>query len=286
MKRTFVPLALAAIAIGSWTTTAIAQNPSRPNPGNTSPAGPPINPSAGGTGGLGNTGAGQGGDTARPGTTAAPAAAPGAIQDNRNAQGQSNSATQSSGDHQLAAWLLTDNHGEVALAKYASEHSKSDDVRKFAKQMIDDHGDFISKLEKFSGSSDARGSSDSRGSAPQATSSTKQPVNQVSASGASPQPLNAGHGVDFVQVKQELGKQCQESAMKELQHKEGSEFDKCYVGMQISMHMQMLDTLKVFKNHASPEMASVLDKGRDTTESHLEHAKKLMKELEGKTASK
>jgi len=273
-RPTLVPLALAALAIGCWTTTAIAQN-TRPNQGNTAPAGPPTNPSVGGTGGVGTTGAPQAGETPRPGT-----AAPTATQDNR-AQPQANSATQSSSaDHQLAAWLLTDNHGEVALAKYASEHCKSDDVRKFAKQMIDDHGDFISKLEKFSGSGS------SQASASQASSDVRQPVTQVSATGTSPQPLNAGNGVNFVQVKQELGKQCQDSAMKELQHKEGSEFDKCYVGMQIAMHMQMLDTLKVFKNHASPEMASLLDKGRDTTESHLDHAKKLMKELEGKTASK
>jgi len=272
-RPTLVPLALAAIAIGCWTTTAIAQN-TRPNPGNTSPAGPPVNPAAGGTGGIPAAAPGQSGDTTRPGT----ATAPNATQGDRTAQPQINTAAQSSGDHQLATWLLTDNRGEVALAKHASEHSKNEDVKKFAKQMIEDHNDFISKLEKLAGTSEPRSSTS------QATAA-KQPATQVSATAASPQPLATG-SIDFVQIKQELAKQCGESAMKELQEKQGTEFDKCYVGMQIGMHMQMLDTLKVFKNHASPELASLLDKGRETTEMHLDHAKKLMKELDGKTASK
>src|SRR4051812_31356156 len=49
-------------------------------------------------------------------------------------------------------------------------------------------------------------------------------------------------------------------------------------------HMHMADTLKVFRKHASPEFAKLLDDGLKTTESHLNHAKALAKNLERERA--
>ena len=47
------------------------------------------------------------------------------------------------------------------------------------------------------------------------------------------------------------------------------------------MHMQMLDTLKVFSRYASPELDQLIEKGEETTQSHLDHAKKIIASLEG-----
>lgn len=42
----------------------------------------------------------------------------------------------------------------------------------------------------------------------------------------------------------------------------------------------MLDTLKVFGNHATGELAQLISQGEATTQSHLEHAKQIMQMLE------
>jgi hypothetical protein len=44
--------------------------------------------------------------------------------------------------------------------------------------------------------------------------------------------------------------------------------------------MHVLATLEVFRNQASPDLASVLDKGIETTKSHLEMAQKIAQSLE------
>ena len=49
--------------------------------------------------------------------------------------------------------------------------------------------------------------------------------------------------------------------------------------------MEMLDTLKVSRKHASPELQAVLQKGEQTTKQHLEHAERLAKQVEKETGT-
>jgi predicted outer membrane protein len=84
----------------------------------------------------------------------------------------------------------------------------------------------------------------------------------------------------FEQIKLELADTCLESAQRALQEEKGAEFDKCYMGMQIGAHMKMIDTLKVFEKHSSPELQQVLRKGEQTAQKHLDQAKKLMKDVD------
>jgi predicted outer membrane protein len=85
-------------------------------------------------------------------------------------------------------------------------------------------------------------------------------------------------GFDIVSLKHELGEKCLASTKDMLKEKEGAEFDKCYMGQQLMAHMQMLDTLKVFKRHADGQFADLIQNGIGTTEDHLRHAKKLVKQ--------
>jgi hypothetical protein len=55
--------------------------------------------------------------------------------------------------------------------------------------------------------------------------------------------------------------------------------------MQIMKHMEAIDTMKVFKEHGSDEFAQVLDEGICTAQTHLDHAKQIMKQVEGEAAS-
>ena len=48
---------------------------------------------------------------------------------------------------------------------------------------------------------------------------------------------------------------------------------------------EAIDTMKVLKEHGSDEFAQTLDEGIRTAQTHLDHAKQLMKQLEGAAAS-
>lgn len=81
-------------------------------------------------------------------------------------------------------------------------------------------------------------------------------------------------------IEKELAEECLKSAKEKLQSKSGEEFDKCFVGMQIAMHMHMKDKLTVFQRHTSGELAQLLSEGQKTTEEHMAKAEELMKALE------
>jgi len=94
------------------------------------------------------------------------------------------------------------------------------------------------------------------------------------------QPFN------WVTIHREVADQCLQSAKKELGQKEGNEFDKCYIGMQVAAHMKMVDELKVLTNHASGQHQQDLEQSLKTTEHHLSEARKIMEEIKDKPDQK
>lgn len=217
--------------------------------------------------------------------------------------GQANQRTESRADAQLAACLVVDNQNEVALAKLAQEHGQSQQVKRFAEQLIEDHGQLLTKLQRFAGPGqpgEGRGQRRTEGAErrdPAQPNQENQPADRATADrpAAADQPrdpgtpraggVQRGGQLDFVAIKREIGQQCLQSARKELQAKEGAEFDMCFMGMQIMGHMHALDTMKVFKQHASPELAQTLDEGIRTATAHLEHAKEIGKQLHNQAVS-
>ena len=86
---------------------------------------------------------------------------------------------------------------------------------------------------------------------------------------------------NFLAIKQQVSQKALELTKKDLEKKEGVEFDKCFVGEQIGAHTWVLATLEVFKDQQiSPDLRSVVEKGIQTTQEHLDHAKKLADNLE------
>ena len=198
-------------------------------------------------------------------------------------------------DWQIAEWLSVDNQGEVALAEIAEQQASDKDVKKFAQQMLDEHTEFLQKLQRLTGvgrgeprqgqpGQGQQGQARPEGQVRQGQAPQRQPQQgQFQPGQIQPQRGRPQQGLDLVMLKHQLGEQCRQSASRELQRKDGSEFDKCYMGMQIGMHMQMLDTLKVMSRYASQELDQLIEEGEKTTESHLEHAKKIMASLEGRS---
>jgi predicted outer membrane protein len=190
-----------------------------------------------------------------------------------------------SADSQLAACLIVDNQGEIALGKLAEQKAKDKDVKDFGEKMVQDHTQFMQQLERFASTQGQKGN---LGANPQ---SANEAVQQQAAGntdralpGAMTQPMG-GQGLNFVALKQEIGQKCLQMTQGDLEKKDASQFDKCYIGQQIGAHVQVLATLEVFRNQASPELASVLDKGIETTNSHLEHAKKIAESLDQQASS-
>jgi predicted outer membrane protein len=211
-------------------------------------------------------------------------------------------------DEFIASCLILENQNEIAAAKLAQQHAKSSDIKSFAQEMEKDHSQFISELAKFAKEDFKNRKTENRGSesASGATSRNDQPsatnraANANPARGGEARPAagtpatgtpattvaagaaqNRGEDVlqTQLQIKHEIADQCLNSASRELNSKKGAEFDECYIGMQIGMHMKMIDELKVLERHVSPQLKSTLSDGRQTAENHLEKAKKLHKDL-------
>lgn len=89
----------------------------------------------------------------------------------------------------------------------------------------------------------------------------------------------------MLQIKQEITQACLNTLKQELGAKSESEFDRCFVGYQVHAHLRMVDTLKVFERHASPELAQLINEGLQSTQMHLKTAKQLLAKYDNSGAS-
>lgn len=173
-------------------------------------------------------------------------------------------------DARLAACLSVSNQNEVALAQLAQQRAESNEVKQFAEMLQQDHSKMLQTLRQYTGERQA------------AQDARQEPARQGEQLVRTPQSPHNGvqrGPLDLVSLSREIGAQCLQSARQELDQKRGSEFDQCYLGMQIAAHMQVIDTMIVFKNHASANLRETLDGGIKTARHHLEKAKELAKTL-------
>lgn len=207
-------------------------------------------------------------------------------------------------DRILASWVMVANNNEVALAQMAQQGAQDREVKDFAAMLVQDHGEFGRKLQRWSsvrpetgagitdptgrtggGRRDAddtgRTGSDTTGTG--GTGTTGNPGDPTSAAG---RPRDASgtrtttDRIDHIALLQELGRKHLASAQKALREKQGADYDRCFVQMQVMAHVGLLDKLEVFANHASPELKKELQGCQDKVKSHLEKAKQLAKRLE------
>jgi len=93
-------------------------------------------------------------------------------------------------------------------------------------------------------------------------------------------------GLDWINVKKQIGQQCLTSVRQELSQKSASEFDQCFMGQQISAHMKVVDELKVLRNYASHDLQQTLDKELQTAQHHLQMAKQIEQKLKGSSSER
>ena len=68
--------------------------------------------------------------------------------------------------------------------------------------------------------------------------------------------------------------------------KEGDEFDKCFVGLQVAKHAGMQSMLTVLQRHATGKLQGIIEDGLDKNAQHMEVAVNLMEQLAANDSSK
>ncbi len=191
-------------------------------------------------------------------------------------------------DAMLATHLMLDGQKQIAVSKVAAQRAQNKAVKEFAAAEIKEHQDFKQKLEAIGLKplvmiSHAQDDSQTTpGDKKQAPATNAQDPTNPQGQGASGQAGPQGspvHGI--LQVRKELAEQCTVSIVNMLNKKEEAKFDKAYIGTQLTAHMELWDTVQVFKKHASPDLRRVLEEAHPVIEQHLQRLHQIMGELEG-----
>jgi putative membrane protein len=154
-------------------------------------------------------------------------------------------------DQEIANCVHGEASNEIEIAKLAQQKAQSEEVRKFAEQMVRDHTPGAQEMQRLAGN----------------LASHTQPKRE------------SDGGLDWVAVKNQIGQECLKSVKQELSQKSGAEFDHCFMGQQIAAHMKVVDELKVLRNYASQDLQQKLDKELQTAQQHLQHAKQIEQRL-------
>ncbi|MBX3448258.1 MAG: DUF4142 domain-containing protein [Planctomycetaceae bacterium] len=202
-------------------------------------------------------------------------------------------------DQMLATCVAIDNKAEVALAEFGASQTQNDKVKEFARMLVTDHQQFLQKLQQYAPSSDQirfteeRASTSANSNVEQAAGTARRDARVQQTAGneedrarpnreerqANRAERRTGTEIDPVQLHRELAEQCLADTKQMLTESKNKNFDECFVGHQIAMHGAMISKLKVLERHSSDELAQILADGRKTSQSHLDKAEQLMKEL-------
>ncbi len=185
-------------------------------------------------------------------------------------QATSHEKKTNTGDGYLAAWLMVYNKNEIELARIAQQRAQNPEVKQFAQKMIDEHDQVGQKLRPYA----ALIGPDGRPTAAGETTEPGQP--QEASSGR----VDVSKYLDHTAMIQELSNQRLESARKELEEKQGAEFDRCFVNMMVYAHMEMNDTMTVFERHASATLKNLIHEGQKVATAHFDLAQELSKRLD------
>lgn len=178
--------------------------------------------------------------------------------------------------------------GEIELAKLAKDNASSDQVKKFADQMIKDHQNADDQVMAFAKAHnvdlDAM-HADTAGAqrAPPGAPGTRMDENNSRAVGSATgeyanQTAMGGSGTagdPHAQAKAE-----HRASLEKLRSLKGAEFDKEFVRVMIKDHQMALDHLTSAKSQINdPEYVSLIDKLTPTLKQHLTMAQKLQDSL-------
>jgi putative membrane protein len=147
-------------------------------------------------------------------------------------------------DPQIAAIVVTANQVDIDAGELAKSKSQTDEVKRFAQQMVVDH----SSVNK-------------------SATDLAQKLKLTPASNATSQSLQQGGNQNLAKLKK----------------LDGAAFDRAYIEHEVAYHQQVLDALDktLIPSANNTELKALLVKVRPAFAAHLEHAKQLQATLGG-----
>jgi predicted outer membrane protein len=185
-------------------------------------------------------------------------------------------------DQAIATCLALGNQEEVALAQFAQDRLQSEEAKQFAEMMIQQHQAALEKLNRLvpqvaavslQGQPGAGADRPAAGQ-PGATPRSGQPGAATPTAGA---PSGQHSTLTALQVR--MAQECLNLTQRELEEKQGAEFDHCYIGQQVGAHIGMLAKLRGSREFASPQLQAFIQEAEQTVQQHLDHAKELAEKL-------
>jgi putative membrane protein len=175
----------------------------------------------------------------------------------------------------IAGCLLSKNQAEVEMAEFAQQKAEAPEVKEFAQKMVQDHGKLVQQLQKLAGSQ----TGDRAG-----TTATRDTAGQNAADqSTTDRTADKNSAVDqLLAMERQITERCTQMAREELEQKQGAEFDKCYMTAQIGGHMHMLAALEVIQQQGPEQLQQIAQQAQPQVQKHLDHAKQIVKQLEGK----
>jgi predicted outer membrane protein len=178
----------------------------------------------------------------------------------------------------IASCLLAKNKTEVEFAKLAQQQSQNPEVKQFAQMLAQDHSQLVQKLQSLAGEQSA-----ARRPGLNETSQAPDAAGQIDASSRPGQDVAGQNDAlhQLAALEKQIGERCKQNLREELEQKQGAEFDKCYVGSQIAGHMESVAKLEVLQQQGPDQIKQLAQQALPKVQQHLDHAKQLMKQLEG-----
>ena len=152
-------------------------------------------------------------------------------------------------DPQIATVALTAHQIDVDRGKLAMKHTRNDEVKQFADQMIHDHQ---------AGIQEAMDLAKKLGVKPEESDTTKS-------------------------LKADAAK-----AAARLKKEKGAKFDKDYIDTEVAYHQAVIDAVKnaLVPGAQNEQLKTLLQNAVPTLEGHLQHAKMVQAQLGSKTAAR
>jgi putative membrane protein len=152
-------------------------------------------------------------------------------------------------DPQIAHIVVTADTIDVEAGDLAKKHTKNEEVKKFAEQMVTDH-----------------------------TAVNKTATELCQKLGVKPEDNATSKSL----------KAGADKNMKHLKSLKGPAFDKAYVDHEVTYHQAVLDTIDtlLLPNTKNAELKSTIEKVRPTIAAHLEHAKSIQSSLPADASKK
>jgi predicted outer membrane protein len=203
--------------------------------------------------------------------------------------GQASATQEQNAGQGMIQLILAMNQGEIKASREAQSKLTDPQAREFAQKMIQDHTQFVQKLEQASGimspksdATDARAQSRSPGQPAQTAQdrTSDSTVRQTSNPTQRQQSASGDARSSFLNAVLDMGERRCELVKKELEKKQGAEFDQCYMGQQLMAHFEALAALQTAQEVAPENARSVIAEGIQTTQKHIENAKQIAMKLD------